>query len=475
VSASSARLREQALDVVAHHMRNPRAFVRDSFGVEPTAQQGSILDAIAPRGAHVSVRSGHGVGKTTTLAWLVIWFLCLHDDCKVPCTAPSSHQLFDLLWAEIAKWSGKLCPFYRRALEVRADRAFIVGNEKTRFAVARTARKDSPEALQGFHADNLLFLIDEASGVDDPVFEVAEGALSTPGARVLLCANPTRTDGYFFNTHNRDRASWTTLRCSSLDSPLVAPEYGAQIAAKYGGTDSNVYRVRVLGEFPLSSDDVLIPLDWATSAVDRPVVPGASERIAGLDVARFGDDSTALVIRHGGKILHVSEWRGADLMQTCGKVVAMFRPKVGPGVFDRVHVDSIGLGAGVVDRLMELGVPVLGVNVAETSPGDEQFNRLRDQLWWLTREWFGKKDVCIDKAACPTDLREQLIAELCSVRYGFTSSGKTKVEGKDEMKARGLVSPNLADALCLTFAEGRAKSKDGRKAIAAAAPVSFQW
>ena len=457
---SAAQSREDAIAVATHHALFPCDFVRDAFGVEPTVHQAAMLNAIANPGSHVTVRSGHGVGKTSCLAWLVLWFLCFRDDCKIPCTAPSSHQLFDLLWAEIAKWRGKMIPFYGRHIDVRSDRVFIIGHDKTRFAVARTARKEAPEALQGFHATNLLFLIDEASGVEDPVFEVAEGALSTPGARVLMAGNPTRTDGYFYDSHNRNRESWIPLHFSSGDSVLVDGCFADTMAKKYG-KDSNVYCVRVLGDFPESSDDVLIPLDWLTSAVDRDIATDTATRIAGLDVARFGDDASAIVIRQGKMVVHVDQWRGKDLMQTVGKVAAMFRDRDPKTRFDRVHVDSIGMGAGVEDRLAEIGVPVMGVNVAETSAGLEKFARLRDELWWKAREWFGKKDVRIDPK-CSTggeDLMQQMIGELSSAKYTYTSSGKVKAEGKDERKKRGLESPNIADALCLTFAEGRAASR----------------
>ncbi len=145
--------------------------------------------------------------------------------------------------------------------------------------------------------------------------------------------------------------------------------------------------------------------------------------------------------------MSVEEWRNKDLMQTTGRVAEAFAKNE----FDRVMVDSIGLGAGVVDRLVEMGVPAVGINVAESSPQKEQFNRLRDQLWWACREFFTEQKSCLEPKI---PLLENLIGELSSVRYGYTSTGKIKIEGKDDMKKRGMQSPNLADALCLTFAEG---------------------
>jgi len=437
---------DKIIDLTIGYQADPQAFIREIILADPTEQQSSLVTAIATPGAHVSIRSGHGTGKTTSLSWVVLWFLSCFPNAKIPCTAPTGHQLFDLLWPEIHKWRDRMHSPWRQAIKITADRVAITGMEKTQFAVARTARPENPEALQGFHADNLLFLIDEASGVPEKVFEVAEGALSTKNARVIMTGNPTRTDGYFFRSHHQDRALWDTLHFNCLGSPLVDPLYPQQMAQKYG-EDSNIYRVRVLGEFPKASDDVLIPLYLIEDAVGRDVEFPISETIAALDVARFGDDANAFLIRKGLSVNYIEEWRNKDLMQTTGKIVEAYRKKM----FDRIMVDSIGLGAGVVDRLIEMNVPAIAVNVAESSAQKENFSRLRDQLWWACREFFTEKQGRIDPWV---DHLDDLIGELSAVRYKILSNGKIKIEDKDEMKKRGLLSPNIADALCLTFAEG---------------------
>ncbi len=429
---------------------DPIYFARQICHMEPTPQQAEMLMAIVPPGAKVSVRSGHGPGKTTGLSILILWFVSMYTHCRVPCTAPSGHQLFDNLWPEIHKWRDRMHLLWKRDLVVTADKVFVKEAEKTQFAVARTARKETPDALQGFHADHLMFVVDESSGVDDKIFEVAEGSLSTAGARVVMTGNPTRTDGFFYRSHHQDRKNWTTLHFSCLDSPNppVDPNYAVTMREKYG-EDSNIYRVRVLGEFPKSSDDVLIPLDWVEMAMNREYEAGATEKIAGLDVARFGDDSTALVVRGGSNILFMDKWRGRDLMESVGRVADYYHHKI----FTRVVVDSIGMGSGVVDRLKELGVPVVGVNVGEIPAYKQKFNRLRDQLWWQQREFFESKDVAVS-TDIDKELREDFMGQITSVRYGFTSSGKIKIEDKSEMKKRGLASPDLGDAVCLTLAEG---------------------
>lgn len=428
---------------------DPVLFVHAVIGATPSEQQREILESVAPWGAKVSVRSGHGIGKSTVLAWCILWFLSCFKNSRIPCTAPSSHQLEDILWPEVAKWRDKMDKSFRNEIINSSEKYWVRGAKDTQYAVARTARKENPEALQGFHDENLLFIIDEASGVPEAIFETAEGALSTRGARILMTSNPTRLDGYFYRSQTIDRELWTTLNYSCFDSPLVGSDYIETMEKRYG-KNSSIYKVRVLGEFPESSDDTIISLTELEDSVGRDVDYSSSERLAGLDIGRFGDDPSALVIRQGGKIIFAEEWYNLDLMEQCGKVVNLFNERK----FDRVYVDSIGLGAGVADRLKELGIPTIPVNVAETSAYNEKFNRLRDELWWSAREFFRDK-----MASIPDDLplKNKLIAELSVLKYKFTSSGKIKAEGKDELKARlgsEGESPNLADALNLTFVKG---------------------
>jgi hypothetical protein len=288
--------------------------------------------------------------------------------------------------------------------------------------------------------------------VADNVFEVAEGALSTDGAFVVMAANPTRQSGYFFDSHHKMRASWAALHWDGTKSPMVSKDYIEQMAKKYG-KQSSVYKVRVLGEFVGASDGV-ISLELCEAARIREVeaLP-VSNIVWGLDVARFGDDSSALAKRKGNVQLElVREWWGKDTMQTTGLVKAEWDKTPESMRPIAINVDVIGIGAGVVDRLKELGLPVSGINVAESEAVNDheerQFNRLRDELWWKSREWLEAKDCKL----CDDD---ETIAELTTPTYSILSNGLIKVEGKDEMKKRGVKSPNRADAWNLTFANSR--------------------
>ncbi len=423
---------------------DPARFCREALRAEPQAWQVEALELVA-RHDRVAIRSGHGVGKTALLAWLILWFLITRRPVRIPCTAPTSHQLGDILWSEIAKWRRRLPAELAAQVSVTGEHVYRADSRQECFAVARTARRDQPEAFQGFHGENLLFVVDEASGVDDSIFEVGEGAMSTAGAKAVLAGNPTRRSGYFYDAFHRDSDAWKTLRVACADSPMVAARYASGMARRYGA-DSNIYRVRVLGEFPASEDDAVIPVELCESAVLRDVEPLPDRRIIwGLDVARFGADRTALAKRRGNVLLEpVTYWRKKNLMASAEEVARLYEACEDIDRPFAIMVDSIGYGAGVADRLRAMGLPARDVNVGNASEMP-RYERLRDELWWRAREW-------LETRTCVLPDDQDLIGELTVPKYSFTPDGKIKVESKDEMKKRSVQSPDLADAFCLTLA-----------------------
>jgi hypothetical protein len=226
------------------------------------------------------------------------------------------------------------------------------------------------------------------------------------------------------------------------------------MASQYGD-ESNAYRVRVLGEFPTGDSDSLIPRHLVEAARDRNVEPTLGVKtVWGLDVARFGSDRTALAKRRGNELVEpVKSWQDLDTMQTVGMVIQEYDATPYDDRPSEILIDVIGLGAGVVDRLREidLGPQIRGINVSESPSLGTKYNKLRDELWGKTRAFFEERDCTI-----PDD--EKLIAELTAPTFTFLSSGKMKIEGKDEMKRRGLKSPDLADAFVLTFAGQAARA-----------------
>lgn len=426
----------------------PAVFAQEALGATPEPWQFDAGRKVALE-RRVSIRSGHGVGKSAFFAWTILWFLCCFFPAKVPATAPTAHQLDDVLWAELSKWHRALrerLPELGNEFEWTKERFALKSHPQESFSVPRTSRPEKPEALQGFHSEHILFLIDEASGVPDEVFQVAEGALSSDGAYVVMAANPTRTQGYFYDSHHKMRSRWATVHVNGEDCTRVSKQYVEDMAKKYG-PESSIYKIRVKGEFAGSPDGV-IPLDLIEPATLRDIKPFGPE-IWGLDVARFGDDLSALCKRRGNSMtVPIKTWGGKDTMQTAGLLkleydAATLKPET-------IFIDVIGLGAGVVDRAKELKLPVVGVNVAETPAVQDQYMRLRDELWFRAREWFQGRNVHLFKD-------EDLIGELTLPTFKVLSTGKKQVESKDDIKKRA-ASPDRADAFCLTFATGAAQN-----------------
>lgn len=405
------------------------------------------LEAIAVND-HVAIRAAHDQGKTALLAWVGWWFLTTRIPCKIPVAANTQDQLRDVTWAELAKWGRRLPPALADKFEIGAERIFLKAAPEECFAVARTASKSNPEALQGFHSENLMFLLEEASGMEDIIFEIASGAMSSKGAKALMIGNPNRASGYFARAFKENRWLWKGLHFPWKPNPWSSPDYPQQIAREYG-ENSNVYRVRVLGDFPSSEDNAVIPLELVEAAIARDVdITARRSTVWGVDIARFGDDRSALIKRKGNHILEKAKtWRKRDLAESSGIIMREYFETPEGNRPTAINCDVIGIGAGVVDILRERGLPVFGVNVGEVAEDSDRFARLRDELWYKVRGWFQNRDVKM-----PDD--PDLVSDLVGPTYKILSTGKIQIEAKDDMKKRGIKSPDLADAFCLTFAGG---------------------
>ena len=406
---------QSTADVLLALYNDPVLFVSSVLGADPQAWQREALEAVrdSPR---VAAKSGHGVGKSALLSWVILWYLITRP-CRIVCTANSANQLNQVLWSEIQKWARKMPKGLQSQLEITSDKITVKGVDSS--CHARVSRKENPEALQGFHHERLLFVIDECSGVDDIVFEVAQGALSTAGSKILMVGNPTRNSGYFYDAFNRNSHRWHKMTVSCEDADYVSEDFIEDMKEQYG-EDSSTFAIRVKGEFPTDSADSLISRHLVESAVSRDVEPMTVAPIYGLDCSRFGGDRTALAKRQGNVLIEpIKSWQGKDLMETVGIVLAEYEACSYMDRPSEICVDSIGIGAGVVDRLRELGLPARGVNVAESPSLGNRYQRLRDELWFKTREWFEARD-------CKIPDQDELISELSSLKFKILSSGKFK-------------------------------------------------
>lgn len=441
----------------------PVLFATEVLGAKLDPWQEKFLRAFGAGARGISIAACHGPGKTAGASMAVVYALLFRYPLKAVATAPSRGQLEGALMKEVAKWVDKLPSPLKALIEVKSMSVELRAAPHRSSFEARTARPENPEALQGIHEDEgwVLILVDEASGVHEKIFESAGGSMSGANCQTILLSNPTRTSGFFFDTwHKKGLAEkWIRIRVSHKDSERVKDEFVEDMAARYG-RDSNAYRVRVLGLFPASDLDTIIPFDHVEAARNRDIeVPPFLRPVWGLDIARFGDDMTVLVPRNAVAVLpSIEGWSGKDLMQTAGRVkrrwddtLPSFRPT-------EILTDDVGLGGGVTDRLGELGLPVRAINVSESAAlNKDKYRNLRTELWFLMADWLRTADhvlpVC--DGSCPSRefcLHDRLAAELTTLKYDFTSTGKFLAESKKDLKKRGHDSPDVADALALTFA-----------------------
>lgn len=421
----------------------------------------------------VSIKSGQGVGKTGLEAAIFLWFLVCFPYPRIVATAPTKQQLHDVLWSEISKWMSR-SPLLSQLLKWTKTYVYMIGEEKRWFGVARTATK--PENMQGFHEENMLFIVDEASGVADPIMEAILGTLSGVNNKLLLCGNPTKTSGTFYDSHNSDRALYKCHTVSSEDSKRTNKDNIRSLIKKYG-YESNVVRVRIRGLFPKQEDDVFISLESIESRSTRlyeiPDGSGMAYIILGVDVARFGNDETVIYRNERGNLKLQKARRGQDLMRTVGDIVVAYKKAIRefPEYKGRIYVniDDTGLGGGVTDRLKEvkkeqrLGrLVIIGINMAEkietdTKAGKEAaefYDNLTTHMWACFRDLLDSGDVSLD----PDD---ETCAQLSVRKYTVASNGKLRLESKEEMKKRGLDSPDRGDAITLSTYLGKIKKYTG--------------
>lgn len=456
---------EELIDALEVYYDDPFAFLEDMLDMNCDDWQGEVASDVAKH-AKVAVKSGQGVGKTALEAGLIIWFLVCRPYSKVIATAPTMQQLYDVLWAEIAKWldSSKV----KNLLTWTKTKVYMVEDSERWFATAKTATK--PENMQGFHEDHMLIVVDEASGVADPIMEAILGTLTGFDNKLLLMGNPNRIEGVFFDAFNKDRDKFRTHTVSSRNSKRTSRDNIIMLESKYG-KDSDVVRVRIDGQFPKGALDSFISLETVELAcskenrIKQQDIDAAQILHIGVDVARFGDDKTVITPRISAKVFEFRKYTKKSTMETAGNVIKCCRDYMSQFPHIKrclIKVDDSGVGGGVTDRLNEvireekLPYTVIPVNNGDSATDGYYFN-LGAQIWGNIKELLennisnnlqGKQDVQIE---LPHD--EEMIKQLSVRKYHMTSKGKIQLESKEDMKKRGLGSPDTADSLSLALYE----------------------
>lgn len=450
------------LEILDYYYDDPVAFFEDILGMTPDDWQKDVLNDLVEH-PKVSVRSGQGVGKTALEAGAIIWFLVCRPYSRVIATAPTMQQLYDVLWAEIAKWLNT--SLVKDLLKWTKTKVYMIGDDERWFATAKTATK--PENMQGFHEDHMLIVVDEASGVSDPIMEAILGTLTGEDNKLLMCGNPNRLEGVFYDSHNSDRDKYKVHKVSSMDSKRTSKDNIDMLLKKYG-QDSDVARVRIFGDFPKGALDSLISMETVelacSSKINEEEISTSNLLHIGCDVARYGDDKTVVTPRIASKIFPFEKYSKKSTMETAGNVIKICKeymkkyPKIKRCV---IKIDDTGVGGGVTDRLREvvseekLPYSIIPVNNG-SSATDDYYANLGAQVWGALRDALEENFSAVMQGHAPIielPYDDEMIKQLSNRKKKITSKGKIQLESKDEMKSRNVGSPDIADSITLAFYE----------------------
>ncbi len=440
-----ADINKKLAELLLYYRSRPILFAKQVCNIELTKQQEALITKAVDYEARVACKSATGTGKTTTLAVLIFHQLITEPDCKIIATSPSAGQLERGLRSELEKIHKLMIPEFSTLFELMSDIIYVKGKKKTQFCSLVTGSASNKESLAGVHADKVLIVVDEASAISEEIYDTLIGNLTTAGSSIVQTSNPVRSDGPFYNlwANPENKKVWTLLTFTAFDAPRVADTWIELIKTEYGD-DSDFYRMRVEGNFPKASSEAFIRTVDVEDAVRNDSLHGEYghyPKLMGVDVARFGDDSTVFVLRQGPKILDMQKFHGLDTMEVAAKAVEYYHLNKPASIF----VDAIGVGAGVFDRLKELKMPAVDV-VVSAKPGDpKRYCNLRSELWGLMRDWLK------NGADIPNDL--ELKNQLTSMRYGYNSKMQIQLMSKRDLKKKlQLDSPDIPDAIALTFA-----------------------
>jgi hypothetical protein len=426
-----------------------------------------------------AVSSGRGIGKSALVSWITIWMLSTRIGSTTIISANSESQLRSVTWAEITKWLAM--SLNSHWFEVSATRLMPAKwitelverdlKKGTRYwgVEGRLWSAENPDAYAGVHNfDGVLVVFDEASGIDDSIWAVTSGFFTenTPNRFWMAFSNPRRNTGYFYEAFNSKREFWTTKVVDARTVEGTDKQVYQQIIDEYGA-DSSQAHVEVYGQFPSEGDDQFISANLVDDAMKRPAYKDQSAPIViGVDPARFGADATVIAVRQGRDIISIQRHRGDDTMTVVGHVIEaidQYRPTL-------VVIDEGGLGAGIVDRLKEQRYKIKGINFGNKSTNPIMYGNKRAEMWGKMKDWLKTASIPLDRF---------LKTDLISPMMKPDSKGTIFLESKKDMKARGLASPDAADAICVTFAfpvaHREARESTQRRTYSDRSVVTTSW
>jgi len=460
------------IEELAQYSNDPLGFVMFAF---PWGEPGELQNAKGPElwqreiltdlgqgiidlntAVRLATTSGHGIGKSALVSWLILWAMSTYEDTIGVVTANTETQLKTKTWAQLAKWFRLFIA--KEFFEMTATKLCSVDpahKDTWRIDMVPWSERNT-EAFAGLHnkGKRIVLLFDEASAIPDLIWEVAEGALTDSDTQIIwaVFGNPTRNKGRFRDCFPGGKFShrWKSRAVDSREVTLTDKQQIAEWIKDYG-EDSDFVRVRVRGIFPRVDSESFISFEVATEATSRTVMPCTDPVIIGVDVGRFGDDPTVIYPRKGrdAVTLPIEVLFGADTMTTAARVAATYlRHRAA-----MVMVDSGGVGGGVVDRLRQLRIPVMEVDFGSSPSMDDindgtKYANKRAEIWGRLREWLKVGSI----PARVHGLEESLVDELTAPSYGMNNAEAIQLESKKEMRKRGIKSPNVADALACTFA-----------------------
>ncbi len=448
---------------------NPVQFVRDCFGVEPDAWQADALMAF-PHHEKIAFKACKGPGKTALLAWMMLNFLVTRRHAKIGATSISGDNLRDNLWSELAKWI-KRSDLLAELLTWTATRVMMKASPQTWYATARNWPKTADpqkqaDTLAGLHADYMMFVLDESGGIPQAVMATAEAVLASGvECKVVQAGNPTQLTGPLYRACVTDRKTWHVIEITGdpedpKRSPRISMKWAQDQIDQYG-RDNPWVKVNVLGQFPPASLNSLLGPEEVREAMARHLLItdyNWSQKRIGVDVARFGDDRSVFFPRQGLAAFRPTVMRHArDSTIAVNLATALMTAKKNWGSECELVDATGGWAAGMIDVLRSGGSSSI-IEVQFAAPAiDARYHNRRAEIYFALADW-----VKAGGALPPID---ELVPELVEPTYYFNPQGKFVLEDKALIKARIGQSPDLADALALTF---------GLPEMPAALPAGFE-